>query len=192
MRGLSIPCWLVALFSVQVAVALLTSHKPIHVGTRQRRGKLMKRNMFSGIVEVCKSLFVMQRENCQSFMCCVQDIGEVVDLKVNPAMKMWDGSLSDGVELTVRSTKAVEEAYIGCSIAVNGVCLTATSYDHEQVRHSCMPSHPSKRSVVTIKKTSVFGTVVYRWIGTRDTATIKFGQLDPWKVNVRPRPFLTP
>lgn len=51
-------------------------------------------------------------------------------------MKMWDGSLSDGVELTVKSTKAVEEAYIGCSIAVNGVCLTATAYDHEQVRYS--------------------------------------------------------
>lgn len=47
---------------------------------------------------------------------------------------MWDGSVSEGVELTIKSLKAIEDAYVGCSIAVNGVCLTAVSYDHEKVR----------------------------------------------------------
>lgn len=61
-------------------------------------------------------------------------MGEVMALKINPAMKLWDGSVSEGVELTIKSSKAVEEAYIGCSIAVNGVCLTAIEYDHEKVR----------------------------------------------------------
>jgi riboflavin synthase len=48
-------------------------------------------------------------------------------------MVLWDGSTGSGVELTVRSKIAVSDASIGCSIAVNGVCLTATSYDLEKV-----------------------------------------------------------
>lgn len=48
-------------------------------------------------------------------------------------MLLWDGSISEGVELTVCSRKALEDAYIGCSIAVNGVCLTATYLDTEKV-----------------------------------------------------------
>lgn len=46
---------------------------------------------------------------------------------------MWDGSVAAGVELTVKSKVALEEAYLGCSIAVNGVCLTATSLEKDQV-----------------------------------------------------------
>ncbi|RYY83583.1 hypothetical protein EON63_10935 [archaeon] len=48
-------------------------------------------------------------------------------------MRLWDGSLGEGVELTVASTLAVSDASIGCSIAVNGVCLTAITFDHEKV-----------------------------------------------------------
>ena len=48
-------------------------------------------------------------------------------------MILWDGSTGSGVELTVRSKIAVSDASIGCSIAVNGVCLTATSFDLEKV-----------------------------------------------------------
>eukprot|EP00600_Ochromonadales_sp_CCMP1393_P000056 CAMPEP_0174981350 /NCGR_PEP_ID=MMETSP0004_2-20121128/15840_1 /TAXON_ID=420556 /ORGANISM="Ochromonas sp., Strain CCMP1393" /LENGTH=275 /DNA_ID=CAMNT_0016233083 /DNA_START=149 /DNA_END=976 /DNA_ORIENTATION=- len=59
----------------------------------------------------------------------VEDIGVVEKLTINKQMPMWDGSVGEGVELTVQSSRAVEEAYVGCSIAVNGVCLTATEYD---------------------------------------------------------------
>lgn len=48
-------------------------------------------------------------------------------------MKIWDGSEAEGVELTVKGKKALEDAHVGCSIAVNGVCLTATSFDTEKV-----------------------------------------------------------
>ena len=60
-------------------------------------------------------------------------MGVVKDLKVNPQMKMWDGSVSEGMELTVDSSIAVQDAYIGCSIAVNGVCLTAIDINKNQV-----------------------------------------------------------
>lgn len=46
---------------------------------------------------------------------------------------MWDGAVTEGVELTVTSSKATEDASIGCSIAVNGVCLTATSLADNKV-----------------------------------------------------------
>jgi hypothetical protein len=42
-------------------------------------------------------------------------------------MLLWDGTKGEGVELTVIGNTVLQEAYIGCSIAVNGVCLTATS-----------------------------------------------------------------
>lgn len=48
-------------------------------------------------------------------------------------MTLWDGSVGIGTELTIRSPVAVSDAVIGCSIAVNGVCLTATSFDNEKV-----------------------------------------------------------
>jgi riboflavin synthase len=48
-------------------------------------------------------------------------------------MTLWDGSKGTGVEMSIKSRMAVSDAYVGCSIAVNGVCLTAISFDHEKV-----------------------------------------------------------
>jgi len=44
---------------------------------------------------------------------------------------LWDGSKGEGVELTIKCPLALSEAYIGCSIAVNGVCLTATELNSD-------------------------------------------------------------
>lgn len=41
-------------------------------------------------------------------------------------MTLWDGSKGQGTELVVKGDVVMEEAYLGCSISVNGVCLTAT------------------------------------------------------------------
>jgi riboflavin synthase len=72
------------------------------------RSSNFARKMFSGIVE---------------------DMGTVEDFQSDKTMRLWDGSTGSGAELTVISKTAMEDAYIGCSIAVNGVCLTATSID---------------------------------------------------------------
>ena len=37
-----------------------------------------------------------------------------------------------GVTLTVNADTVLEGAYEGCSIAVNGVCLTVTKFDKQQ------------------------------------------------------------
>jgi riboflavin synthase len=67
--------------------------------------------MFSGIIE--------EIAVCESFV-------------PSSSVKLWDGSVSEGAELTVKvggDSDVLSDAYIGCSIAVNGVCLTATNLD---------------------------------------------------------------
>lgn len=64
-----------------------------------------QRNMFTGIVE---------------------EMGTVVSLEENDDMTLWDGSKGKGTELSVKGDVVLEGAYLGCSICVSGVCLTAT------------------------------------------------------------------
>jgi len=59
----------------------------------------------------------------------VEEIGEVVSFELVRDILLWDGSRGDCHVLVIRCSKALEGAYIGCSIAVNGVCLTATELD---------------------------------------------------------------
>ena len=77
------------------------------------RSLLTPRLMFSGIIE---------------------DMGTVEELVQDQKMTLWDGSTGVGTQLTIVSQVAVEDAYVGCSIAVNGVCLTATSIDSQSAR----------------------------------------------------------
>lgn len=48
-------------------------------------------------------------------------------------VKMWDGSLAKGLEMAIKSKITSKETEIGCSIAVNGVCLTATEFKNDKV-----------------------------------------------------------
>jgi len=68
----------------------------------------LPRAMFSGIVEE---------------MGTVEALGERTD------MKLWDGSVGSGWELAVRGQTVLGGASLGCSIAVNGVCLTVVDFD---------------------------------------------------------------
>lgn len=56
----------------------------------------------------------------------IEEIGVVVSLEIQDGVELWDGSKGSGYVLVIRCKTALEDAYIGCSIAVNGVCLTAT------------------------------------------------------------------
>ncbi len=60
----------------------------------------------------------------------IEEIGTVRSLEEVAGLTMWDGSVSPGTVLTIHADKVtLEGAYIGCSIAVNGTCLTVTSFD---------------------------------------------------------------
>jgi riboflavin synthase len=54
-------------------------------------------------------------------------------------LDLWDGTRGPGVVLTVSCSLALEGAYVGCSIAVNGVCLTATSLSATSFTVNCAP-----------------------------------------------------
>ncbi len=61
----------------------------------------------------------------------VEEMGTVLKYEAGSAVPMWDGSTGSGVLLTVSATVTLEGAYIGASIAINGVCLTIVSFDEK-------------------------------------------------------------
>lgn len=91
------------------------------------------RNMFSGIIE---------------------DIGSVDRYEVVNDLVLWDGSKGEGVEMTIKCPLALSEAYIGCSIAVNGVCLTATELnsDSSTFRVGLAPETLRRSNLSKLKK----------------------------------------
>jgi len=61
----------------------------------------------------------------------VEEMGEVVTLETKDDMTLWDGSKGSGTEMTIKGDVVMVGAYLGCSISVNGVCLTATALDFD-------------------------------------------------------------
>jgi len=69
----------------------------------------------------------------------VEEMGEVAAVDRKSDLVMWDGSKSEGFVLKVNCKKALVDAYIGCSIAVNGTCLTVTALDDKSFEVNCAP-----------------------------------------------------
>jgi len=60
----------------------------------------------------------------------VEEMGRVSKLEDKDQLLQWDGTIAKGTELKVLSDGTVlEGAFLGASIAVNGVCLTVIEYD---------------------------------------------------------------
>ena len=70
--------------------------------------------------------------NAFMFSGIVEELGSVESLKVEKNVKMWDGSVVEGYTLEINGNTTLEDAYIGCSISCNGVCLTVTSINHSR------------------------------------------------------------
>ena len=59
----------------------------------------------------------------------VEEMGVVISMEEVASMNKWDGSVGKGYHLTVESKVVLQDATMGCSIAVNGTCLTVTAFD---------------------------------------------------------------
>ena len=59
----------------------------------------------------------------------VEEMGDVLSMVEVSDLVLWNGDIGKGYNLTVQCTKCVEDAELGCSIAVNGTCLTVTEFD---------------------------------------------------------------
>lgn len=80
-------------------------------------------------------LQLQQQQQRHMFSGIVEEIARCDKFASSSAVRLWDGSISEGAELTVQlreGSVVLDDAYIGCSIAVNGVCLTATSIDKDR------------------------------------------------------------
>lgn len=69
----------------------------------------------------------------------IEELGEVEALDRKAGLEMWDGTKSEGFVLRIKCKVALEAAYIGCSIAVNGTCLTATALHADSFEVNCAP-----------------------------------------------------
>eukprot|EP00300_Choanocystis_sp_HF-7_P009009 c16220_g1_i2.p1 GENE.c16220_g1_i2~~c16220_g1_i2.p1 ORF type:complete len:442 (-),score=133.96 c16220_g1_i2:443-1663(-) len=56
----------------------------------------------------------------------IEEIGTIASFNQYANLTLWDGSIGAGVVIVVECQIVLEDAYIGSSIAVNGVCLTVT------------------------------------------------------------------
>lgn len=81
----------------------------------------------------------------------VEEMGEVVALDRKAGLEMWDGTKSEGFVIRVKCTVALKDAYIGCSIAVNGTCLTATALHSDSFEVNCAPETLRRTDLVDLK-----------------------------------------
>lgn len=81
----------------------------------------------------------------------VEEMGTVRRLEKVDRMEMWDGSVGEGWELEVNAKEALVGATLGCSIAVNGVCLTATEFDDEKCTFGLAPETLRRSNLVSLK-----------------------------------------
>eukprot|EP00935_MAST-01C_sp_MAST-1C-sp1_P002282 g2282.t1 len=69
----------------------------------------------------------------------VEEQGTVVSWSEVSDLKMWDGTVGSGWKLVVGCKLALDGAYDGCSIAINGVCLTVTKFDDSSCEFGVAP-----------------------------------------------------
>jgi len=69
----------------------------------------------------------------------VEEMGTVVSLVRRPDVPLWGGGVGEGWELTVACGVATQGAALGCSVAVNGTCLTVTRFDAGSFTVGCAP-----------------------------------------------------
>ena len=81
----------------------------------------------------------------------VEEMGTVRRLEKVDRMEMWDGTVGEGWELEVEAKEAVVGATLGCSIAVNGVCLTAIEFDESSARFGLAPETLRRSNLVSLK-----------------------------------------
>merc|ERR1719387_1826256 len=108
----------------------------------------------------------------------VEEMGvlEKVDRKAD--LVMWDGSKSEGFVLRIKCKTALIDAYIGCSIAVNGTCLTATALDSEAFEVNCAPETLRKTNLGDLKPGDLVNLERSMAAGDRNSGHVVQGHVD--------------
>lgn len=151
--------------SVVVTIVCLHSHhlhlvscfSPNLVTPSKTTRSPSRRRMFTGIVE---------------------EMGTVVSLEERDDLTLWDGSKGHGTELTVEGKVVLEDAYLGCSICVSGVCLTATSLQENQFKVGLAPETLRKSYLGSLQKGDAVNLERASEIGGRNSGHFVQGHVD--------------
>lgn len=108
----------------------------------------------------------------------VEEIGTVVNLEQRDDMILWDGSKGQGTELTVRGEVVMDGAYLGCSISVNGVCLTATDLKDDTFKVGLAPETLRRTYLGKLKEGESLNLERASEIGGRNSGHFVQGHID--------------
>ena len=109
----------------------------------------------------------------------VETIGKVVSKDVDPKLVLWDGSVGEGVVLTIAcSTDFLKGCYIGASIAVNGVCLTVTSFSDTQATFGLAPETLRRTNLDLLQSNDIVNLERSAKIGDRNSGHFVQGHVD--------------
>lgn len=115
-----------------VSLGLAASWTALHrVPTRGVNRCTVPRAMFSGIVE---------------------EMGTIRSLRKVDGLSLWDGSVGQGWKMEVEASEVLGQASLGCSIAVNGVCLTVTEFDSTSFSAGLAPETIRRSNLIQLKK----------------------------------------
>jgi riboflavin synthase len=81
----------------------------------------------------------------------VDEQGTVVSWSEVSDLKMWDGTVGKGWKLVIKCKIALDGAYDGASIAVNGVCLTVTKFDADTFEVGVAPETLRRTNIGDVK-----------------------------------------
>ncbi|GBG28688.1 Riboflavin synthase [Hondaea fermentalgiana] len=81
----------------------------------------------------------------------VEEMGKVVSMGEQDGLELWDGSTGTGYVLVVECKVALDGCYLGASISINGVCLTATAFDESTVTFGVAPETIRRTNLVKLK-----------------------------------------
>jgi|SRR5690606_16188603 len=87
-------------------------------------------------------------------------------------------SKGEAMVLTLRASKVLEQVKLGDSIAVNGVCLTVTSFNHSSFSADVMPETYRKSSLSSLKTGSTVNLERAMQLGARFGGHIVQGHVD--------------
>ena len=81
----------------------------------------------------------------------VEEMGTIRRLEKVDGLTLWDGSVGEGWEMEVEASEVLGQASLGCSIAVNGVCLTVTEFDEGSFSVGLAPETIRRSNLVKLK-----------------------------------------
>ena len=118
-------------------------------------------------------------ESCRfMFTGIIEEMGSVVSLVEKDDMLLWDGSTGKGTELTVKGQVVLEGAYLGCSISVSGVCLTATQLEPDQFTVGLAPETLRRTYFASLKEGDAVNLERASEIGGRNSGHFVQGHVD--------------